>query len=89
MNTYTCEWHSGSGETLAQRNDCAASALLMEVDFKWLMAGQGCWIDPDRLHADPLYASGCLQAAINSRCDALRRCARFLQELLCPRIETA
>jgi hypothetical protein len=56
--------------------------LLLEVDFKWLMAGQGCWVDPNRLHADPRYASDCLQAAINSPCDALRRCARFLQESL-------
>ena len=23
--------------------------LLLEVDFKWLMAGQGCWVDPQRL----------------------------------------
>lgn len=75
MNTQTCELHSGGSPTMD---------LLLEVDFKWLMAGQGCWVDPDRLHADPLYASGCLKAAINSPCDALRRCARFLQESLKP-----
>lgn len=57
--------------------------FLGEVDFKWLMAGQGCWIDPDRLHSDRAYASDCLKTALNSSCDVLRSCARFLQvELL-------
>ncbi len=56
--------------------------LLLEVDFKWLMAGQGCWIDPARLRADPLYASSCLGAALRSPCEALRCCARFLQTSL-------
>ena len=57
--------------------------FLGEVDFKWLMAGQGCWIDPDRLHSDRVYASDCLKTALNSSCDVLRSCARFLQvELL-------
>ena len=58
--------------------------LLLEVDFKWLMAGQGCWVDPARLRADPLYAASCLGAALRSPCEALRCCARFLQTSLAP-----
>jgi len=58
--------------------------LLLEVDFKWLMAGQGCWIDPQRLHQEPGYALDCVRIAINSPCDALRRCARVLQAALLP-----
>ena len=63
------------------KTDCATD-LLIEVDFKWLMAGQGNWVDPVRLRADPLYAQHCLQAAIHSPCAALRRCAHHLQEAL-------
>lgn len=59
-----------------------AADLLIEVDFKWLMAGQGSWVDPVRLRADPLYAQHCLQAAIDSPCDALHRCAHRLKESL-------
>ena len=35
----------------------ARGELLAEVDLKWLMAGHGQWIDPLRLHCDPLYAA--------------------------------
>jgi len=56
--------------------------LLLEVDFKWLMAGQGCWVDPTRLRADPLYAASCLRTALRSPCEALQGCARFLQTAL-------
>ncbi len=56
--------------------------LLLEVDFKWLMAGQGCWIDPVRLHQDPRYAADCLGTALQSTCEPLRSCATCLQEAL-------
>jgi hypothetical protein len=58
--------------------------LLLEVDFKWLMAGQGCWVDPQRLHTDPHYAHDCLDSATHSPCDALRDCARHLQRVMEP-----
>lgn len=61
-----------------------ATHLLAEVDFKWLMAGQGCWVDPQRLLADPAYADQCLQDAQKSPCDALRQCAGRLQQVLRP-----
>jgi hypothetical protein len=56
--------------------------LLAEVDFKWLMAGQGRWVDPDRLLHDPAYAKKCLQEGMDSPCAALRDCAFFLQKTL-------
>jgi hypothetical protein len=58
--------------------------LLLEVDFKWLMAGQGCWVDPQRLHTDPHYAHDCLESATHSPCDALRDCAHHLQQVMEP-----
>lgn len=57
-----------------QRHD-----MLVEIDFKWLMAGQGCHIDPERLKHDASYAQGCLQFALDSRCDPLRSCALCLR----------
>jgi len=57
------------------------AVLLAEVDFKWLMAGQGLWIDSQRLHADPSYCAGLLMLALESRCAAVRECAAFLQTL--------
>lgn len=78
MFTPLCEPVNGHATPMNQDN------LLVEVDFKWLMAGQGCWIDPDRIRSDPVYATLCLRDAINSPCDALRNCARLLQASLSP-----
>lgn len=64
--------------------DSPTPELLLEVDFKWLMAGQGRWIDPQRLHTDPDYAHDCLENATHSPCAALRHCAHDLQELMGP-----
>lgn len=58
------------------------SQLLLEVDFKWLMAGQGYAVDPDRLLHDPAYADTCLQCAQRSNCIALQDCALNLREVL-------
>jgi len=81
MQTHTGTSPSGA-EAFPGWAGSASAELLLEVDFKWLMAGQGCWVDPDRLRADPLYAGNCLRAAISSPCEALRWCARFLQKSL-------
>lgn len=56
--------------------------LLLKVDFKWLMAGQGRDVDPERLLHDPDYAHSCLAFALQSPCAPLRACARRLQEAL-------
>ncbi len=57
----------------------ARVSLLTDVDFKWLMAGQGWWIDTTRLHCDASYAAGLLRMALESPSFALRECAAALQ----------
>jgi hypothetical protein len=56
--------------------------LLEEVDFKWLMAGQGWWIDTWRLHTDSSYASHLMQLVEQTPSAALRTCAAHLQASL-------
>jgi hypothetical protein len=56
--------------------------MLTEVDFKWLMTGEGCWIDTTKLHTDPQYAHACIQSALQSNCVPLRCCAVNLQHEL-------
>ena len=55
------------------------TSMLLEVVFKWLMAGHGWWIDPTRLHRDASYASQCLKSAMATNCAALCTCAAKLQ----------
>jgi hypothetical protein len=54
-------------------------SLLVEVDFKWLMSGQGWWIDTARLHCDPAYVANLIQLAQASDSPALQSCAALLQ----------
>ncbi len=88
MNVYTCELHADRS-THSFALEPTAPDLLLEVDFKWLMAGQGCWIDPDRMHQEPGYARERVQAAIGSPCDALRQCALQLQACMTPQIQAS
>lgn len=53
--------------------------LLEEVDFKWLMAGLGWWIDMPRFHRDSSYATRFMELAMASDSMALRDCAASLQ----------
>jgi hypothetical protein len=57
----------------------ARVSLLAEVDFKWLMAGQGWWIDTARLRGDPSYSGDLIREALASQSFALRECAAWLQ----------
>lgn len=57
----------------------ACICLLTRVDFKWLMAGQGWWIDPYRFEHDRLYAAEMLGFALASPSMVLRACAVTLQ----------
>lgn len=54
--------------------------MLEEVDFKWLMAGQGWWIDAQRLHDDRSYASQWLERARQIDLQPLQQCAQLLQK---------
>ena len=49
--------------------------MLIEVDFKWLMAGQGYWVDTTRLRTDSAYAHVCVEQALHSQCSELQRFA--------------
>jgi hypothetical protein len=57
-------------------------SLLTEIEFKWLMAGQGWWIDTTRFHSDPSYAACFLGLALASQSVALRESATLLQAQL-------
>ena len=60
----------------------ACALLLARVDLKWLMAGQGWWIDPHRFEHEALYADSVLRFALESHFPALRECAVSLQTRL-------
>ncbi len=64
-------------ETVTQTE--AGAALLVEVDFKWLMAGQGLRIDLPRFRKDAVYAANLICLALDSESFALRECATLLQ----------
>jgi hypothetical protein len=53
--------------------------MLDEVNFKWLLAGLGWWIDMSRFHCDHSYATRFLELAEASDSPALRDCAASLQ----------
>ena len=46
--------------------------FLRLVDFKWLMAGVGWWVNLSRLQSDRGYIDECLQRALRSDCELLR-----------------
>ena len=48
-------------------------AFLNLVDFKWLMAGVGWWVDLSRLQSDRSYIDECLQRALKSDSELLRK----------------
>ena len=60
--------------------DAPDSEWLLLVDFKWVMAGIGWWVDLSRWQHDELYARGCLARALESNNEVLRRLARDIAE---------
>ena len=70
--------HGPAHERLGGAND-GRTALLAEIDFKWLMAGEGQWVDMALFQQDCAYAARYLRRAQASPCAALRECARLLQ----------
>ena len=48
-------------------------AFLNLVDFKWLMAGVGWWVDLSRLQSEGGYIDECLQRALESDSELLRK----------------
>ncbi|CAN7767382.1 hypothetical protein [Variovorax sp. LjRoot178] len=43
------------------------------VDFKWLMAGMGWWVNLSRLQSDQAYIDECLRRAMTSDSELLRK----------------
>lgn len=72
------------GPTGGARRDPPADGhqIVHLVDFKWMMAGLGWWVDLNRLQRDAAYASECYTRAANSSCEPLRRSAAMLMQLL-------
>ena len=74
----------GASEAAPHADGAAAAAessqisLLTEVDFKWLMAGQGWHVDCARFQSDAAYAKTLLNLALESNCSALRDCANHI-----------
>ncbi len=66
------------GEACADPASHQRHDMLVEIDFKWLMAGLGHHVDPARLKNDATYAHACLDFALHSNCDPLRTCAACL-----------
>ena len=56
--------------------------LVVIIDFKWLMAGEGLRVHVERLQGDRDYATVCLKQGAESHIPALRACARHLAGLL-------
>lgn len=54
--------------------------MLEEVNFKWLMAGMGWWVDMSRFRSDQVYAGHYLNLAKASESIELRKCAAQLQQ---------
>lgn len=51
----------------------ANDAFVNLVDFKWLMAGVGWWVDLSRLQRDRTYIAECLRRALKSDSELLRK----------------
>jgi len=60
----------------------ADATLLHLVDFKWLMAGRGWWVDLSRLRKDTTYARVCAQRGLDSGSELLRQRSVELLPLL-------
>lgn len=64
------------GNLTADACGAAEPDLIELADLKWLMAGQGTWIDVPRLLGDRGYARCCLARAMSMPSDLIHRQAR-------------
>ncbi len=60
--------------------DSQRDELLAEVDLKWLLAGQGRWVDSEKMHSNAAYARQILQEAVASPVLPLHDCGVDLQK---------
>lgn len=61
----------------------ASDRLINLVDFKWLMAGMGWWVDLSRLQSDKAYFDECMQRALTSDSELLRKRSAEMLGLRC------
>ena len=61
-------------------------ALVDLVDFKWLMAGHGWWVDLPRLRRDADYAGECVRHGLASGSMLLRRRSAEVIPLIAGRV---
>jgi hypothetical protein len=66
-------------DNFAQLQQALGDNLAAEVEFKWLMASQGWWVDAARFESDADYAGELLLLATKSQSFALRECASNLR----------
>ena len=59
--------------TMPERTPEQDDTFLALVDFKWLMAGLGWWVDLSRAQRDMAYAGECAQRGLASRSGLLRK----------------
>lgn len=71
-------WRDFGFRRSPQLNFDIPETLLAEVDFKWLMAGQGWWVDVPRFDQDTSYAAQLLHCAMESDSATLRISAAAL-----------
>ena len=75
MHTFAHSSQRTASDGVGDGDGSVGVDLLTEVDFKWLMAGQGWHVDAARFQSDAAYAEKMLQLAIESSCAALSDCA--------------
>lgn len=64
-------------------NEVRAGGTFVDlVDFKWLMAGLGWWVDLSRVRRDPAYAGECVRRGLASDSTLLHQRSVALLPLL-------
>ncbi len=70
--------NSGADPLEAEVTRISRADTLLLVDFKWLMAGQGWWLDMAAWGHDRAYTAQLLQCALQNDNETLRATAKLL-----------
>ena len=66
---------NGCATLETEKSSISRDAMLLLVDFKWLMAGQGYWLDVARWGCDTEYRRHLVAAALRSENATVRSAA--------------
>jgi hypothetical protein len=69
---------NGRTDMSQEQASCSRADTLLLVDFKWLMAGQGWWLDMSAWGHDRAYTAQLLQCALQNDNETLRATATRL-----------